>query len=120
MDYCRVHVPDTISFSVKRGQSKVDKDKMFVRAFSFLMAEYTMASAQARIALRACGLEEPLPEQWWAQSPLLLSLAKAFIAGNARSLKNTNLESMETVFPSNDQVGNRQESSRVVILNEVV
>ena len=120
MDYCRVHVPDAISFSVKRGQSKVDKDKMFVRALSYLMAEYTMASTQARIALRACGLAEPLSERWWTQSPLLLSLAKAFIAGNARSLKNINLESMETVFPSNNQVGNRQESSSVVIPNEIV
>ena len=86
----------------------MEKERMYIRALSYLMAEYTIASAQARMALRACGLEEPLPDRWWTQSPFLLSLAKAFIAGNARSLKNTNLESFETVFPLNNQVERSQ------------
>ena len=120
MGYCRLRVPDAISFSVKRGQSKADKDRMYIRALSYLMAEYSMASAQARIALQGCGLEEPLPERWWTQSPFLLSLAKAFVAGNARSLKNTNLDSLETVFPSNNQVERSRWDPSVVVPNEVV
>lgn len=71
---------------------------------AFLFARYCLLNAIAEEALRSIQISIPLAEKWWSTSSTVNDLAKSFIAGNVRTLREDNVDNMDDLFPANNDV----------------
>lgn len=102
---------------VKNGESIANrmqisghKDMLVTESTAFLFARYCLLNAIAEEALRSIHISTPLAEKWWSTSSTVNDLAKSFIAGNVRTLREDNVDNMDDLFPANNEV-------RLIIMN---